>query len=100
MSRAVTPGLHHPPAVDWEWRSLKWRSAPEDFERYVRKRNAFFNQSRTRAALLKGGIVWRLAVEVLGSTVLAFMGPSPAIPNLDSITRGWTDHLPVFQRRR
>ena len=36
-----------------------------DYDAYVRQREALFATPRGRAALLRGGIVWRLAVEML-----------------------------------
>ncbi|KAF8961303.1 hypothetical protein BDZ97DRAFT_1592947, partial [Flammula alnicola] len=47
----------------------------KDYEAYVVRRDAFLCSARGRAALLKGGIVWRLAVEALGFDVV-FDGPS------------------------
>jgi hypothetical protein len=38
----------------------------EDFNAYVYRRDSLLRTPRGRAALLKGGIVWRLAVEVIG----------------------------------
>ncbi len=38
----------------------------EDFNAYVHRRDSLLRTPRGRVALLKGGIVWRLAVEVIG----------------------------------
>ena len=46
-----------------------------DYAEYELIRNTFLREPRGRAALLMGGIVWRLAIEVLG-TAPATDGPS------------------------
>ena len=38
----------------------------EDFNAYIHRRDSLLRSPRGRAALLKGGIVWRLAVETIG----------------------------------
>ena len=46
-----------------------------DYDAYVRERSQLLNSSRGRAALLRGGIVWRLAMETM-SIDYALQGPS------------------------
>jgi hypothetical protein len=46
-----------------------------DYRAYEERRDLFFKQPHARAALLKGGIIWRLAMESIGPDV-AIMGPS------------------------
>jgi hypothetical protein len=50
----------------------------QDYVAYVQERKAILSQPRARAALLQGGIVWRLAQEHL-SLDAALDGPSPAV---------------------
>lgn len=49
-----------------------------DYAEYEDRLLAFLHQPRGRAALLRGGIVWRLAKEVLGNTLneMVLAGPS------------------------
>lgn len=47
-------------------RSAGYVFTVQDFDAYVHRRDALLRSPRGRAALLKGGIVWRLAVEAIG----------------------------------
>jgi hypothetical protein len=47
-----------------------------DYAAYVEARQAFLRLPRGRAALTKGGIVWRLAIEILGDNNAVLEGPS------------------------
>jgi hypothetical protein len=47
----------------------------EDYLAYEEEVHAFLRQLFARAALLQGGIVWRIAVDILGADV-AMLGPS------------------------
>ncbi|HEV7738262.1 MAG TPA: hypothetical protein VGO47_12935 [Chlamydiales bacterium] len=69
-SRAM-PNLPKPmnvylPTIGLGYRPAGYQAGPADYARYVSVRNAFLREPRARAALLKGGIVWRLARGVLG----------------------------------
>ncbi|KAH9920995.1 hypothetical protein B0H21DRAFT_844338 [Amylocystis lapponica] len=79
--------LHSPPRVYLGWREKGWKATPADYRQYEECRNDFFRQERVRAALLKGGIVWRLAVESLGGTSLAMIGPSGDVARYGQILR-------------
>jgi hypothetical protein len=65
-----------------ETRGLGWRTinyAPDAFEyaAYERQRDEFLHGPRGRAALMSGGIVWRLAVDSLGiNNDVVLAGPS------------------------
>jgi hypothetical protein len=50
----------------------------EDYTSYIRERSATLSQPRGRAALLRGGILWRIALEHL-SIDAALEGPSQAV---------------------
>ncbi|TDL14815.1 hypothetical protein BD410DRAFT_693857, partial [Rickenella mellea] len=60
------------------WRNQGWKAQQEDYKSYAVLRDEFLRKPRGRAALLKGGIVWRLAIETLGSTA-ALSGPSQEV---------------------
>ena len=45
------------------WRQFSYEPDAVDYLAYETRRDAFLSQPRARAALLKGGIVWRLARE-------------------------------------
>jgi hypothetical protein len=47
-------------------RSAGYVFTTRDFDAYINRRDALLRSPRGRAALLKGGIVWRLAVETIG----------------------------------
>ncbi|KAF7793552.1 hypothetical protein EIP86_004666 [Pleurotus ostreatoroseus] len=49
----------------------------EDYWMYEERRNSLLAQPRGRAALMKGGIVWRLALEVLDEEVVSFTSGNP-----------------------
>ena len=51
---------------------------PDDYRVYLHRVRCLLSRSKARAALLLGGIVWRIAVEVLGDDAaeLACAGPS------------------------
>ena len=74
-----------------------------DYAVYLRDRESLLLQPRGRAALLQGGIVWRLALETVGMEV-ALEGPSSDVTDyrfgisfssgdLDSGVRYWDDEL-------
>ena len=56
-------------------RSVGYIFTVQDFDVYVHRRDALLRSPQGRAALLKGGIVWRLAVETIG-IVECLEGPS------------------------
>lgn len=74
-----------------------------DYAVYLRDREYFLSQPKGRAALLQGGIVWRLALETVGLDV-ALEGPSSDVTHyrlgisfgsgdLESGVRYWDDEL-------
>jgi hypothetical protein len=54
------------PSVGLGWRELGYKPDPVDYKAYEFKRDAFLRSPHGRAAILTGGIVWRLAIDVLG----------------------------------
>ena len=63
------------------WRPCGFKSTTYDYRQYVAQAYEVLRQPRGRAALLKGGIIWRLALEILGSGAAerAVSGPSEDI---------------------
>jgi len=55
-----------------------YKFAPHDYAAYLHERTAILAQPQGRAALLQGGIVWRLAKESLGLDA-TLQGPSSAV---------------------
>ncbi|KAI1789776.1 hypothetical protein LXA43DRAFT_892236 [Ganoderma leucocontextum] len=71
--------LHPPVQVTLGWRKQDFQPDFWDYKEYQRRAYAILSQPKGRAALLRGGIVWRLALEILGagpSVELAQQGPS------------------------
>ena len=71
-----------------------------DYIAYEEKRNALLRSPKGRAAFLRGGIVWRLAMEVSQSPIDVLSGPSDsALQSGHSFTDTnctyWDDHLTV-----
>ncbi|TDL13642.1 hypothetical protein BD410DRAFT_707328, partial [Rickenella mellea] len=56
-------------------RPPQYKPDAADYAAYEAARDNFLQQGHARAALLKGGIVWRLAVEYLGPNAV-YTGPS------------------------
>jgi hypothetical protein len=76
----------------------------EDYDTYVQQRAVIFTQPRARAALLRGGLIWRLGIETL-SINDALRGPSVAVtvercgfscPISD--VQMWDDDLTPYER--
>ena len=68
--------LPPPPPLNLGWRYPHYQPDHLDYKEYEQRRNAFLSEPRGRVALLTGGIIWRLAMEVLSpDTVL--VGPTP-----------------------
>ena len=87
-------GLSSPPTV-LPIRLSGYEFTTKDYDAYQRQCTAILRQPRGRAALLKGGIVWRLAVEIL-SFDETLQGPSPAVTsdeNRFSVRTGREDIL-------
>ena len=83
FSTRIRRQVHRIPArwdrlIDLGWRNQGWKARQEDYKSYAVLRDEFLRKPRGRAALLKGGIVWRLAIETLGSTA-ALSGPSQEV---------------------
>lgn len=72
-------GLTPPsPALGRRPREFKKFADKKDYRAYEARARALLNEPRGRAALLQGGIVWRIAMELLGEDALerAISGPS------------------------
>jgi hypothetical protein len=65
-----------PPPINLGWRYRTYAPDHLDYKAYERRRNTLLSQPRGRVALLTGGIVWRLAMEVL-SPDMVLVGPTP-----------------------
>ncbi|KAI1783062.1 hypothetical protein LXA43DRAFT_904339 [Ganoderma leucocontextum] len=76
--RRHVPTLLPPVQTVLGWRLPSFEPTAWDYREYECRVHALLSQPKGRAALLRGGIVWRLAVEVLGGNwrELAKMGPS------------------------
>jgi hypothetical protein len=66
------------PYIGLGWRAQNYRPDAADYAAYEMARNAFLRFSHARAALLRGGILWRLAMEALEPND-AVQGPSDHI---------------------
>ena len=60
------------------WRRPNFKATRHDYRQYIAQAYELLHQPRGRGALLCGGIVWRLALEILGSDAAgrAVTGPS------------------------
>jgi hypothetical protein len=80
------------------WRQQGYKPDYADYVAYATTRDSFLRLPHARAALLKGGIVWRLAIEVTGCFA-ALEGPSEhvlkhgAFITLPSGNQFWDDEL-------
>ena len=66
------------PAIYLGWRRFGFQPDGWDYKEYERRARELLSQPRGRSAILRGGIIWRLAVELLGEDCLgeAALGPS------------------------
>lgn len=68
-----------PPIVRSSYRSsTRLPTAEEDYAYYVDTQTSFLSLPRGRAAILRGGIVWRLAIEYLGDRAEHFVAHGPS----------------------
>jgi len=80
------------------WRQQGYKPDYADYVAYATTRDSFLRLPHARAALLKGGIVWRLAIEVTGRFA-ALEGPSEnvlehgSLLTLPSGNQLWDDDL-------
>jgi hypothetical protein len=83
-----------------------YQFTPHDYGAYLRERTAILSQPNGRAALLQGGILWRLALQSL-SPDAALQGPSSAVTanrvgySTDELEEGlalWDDELTVVEK--
>jgi hypothetical protein len=83
-----------------------YQFTPHDYAAYLRERAAILSQPNGRAALLQGGILWRLALQSL-SPDAALQGPSYAVTasrvgySTDELEAGlalWDDELTVVEK--
>lgn len=67
--------------IDLGWRHISCKSGLEDYAAYERRFAAFLvDNPHARAVIMRGGLLWRLAVELLGiddAAAMALTGPSP-----------------------
>lgn len=74
-----TFGTHKPPISPLiSFRPADYKFSARDYQAYVENRTNVLSRPHSRAALLRGGIVWRLAKEHL-SLDAALHGPSSAV---------------------
>ncbi|KAK0430306.1 hypothetical protein EV421DRAFT_1744215 [Armillaria borealis] len=74
-----TFGAHKPPIPPIiSFRPADYKFSARDYQAYVENRTNILNKPHSRAALLQGGIVWRLAKEHL-SLDAALHGPSSTV---------------------
>lgn len=74
---ARTPSHQRVPRTSIPIRLAGYTFTKSDYDAYIRSRSLLLCQPRMRAALMRGGIVWRLAIATMSATdVLA--GPSDA----------------------
>ena len=84
--------LFDPPPVYLGWRRSGFSPDGWDYMEYEQQARELLSQPRGRAAILRGGIVWRLAVELLGEHGLreAGLGPSADV---------WRHGREIFAKR-
>lgn len=86
------------PYIGLGWRSQAYKPDLVDYASYTSARNALLRLPHARAALLKGGILWRLAMEALEAND-ALQGPSDIVYShgcsitSSTGTRLWDDDL-------
>ena len=70
--------LTKPPPEYLGWREPSFEATSQDYCLYEHRALDVLSRPRGRAALLRGGIVWRLAMEILGEAAIdeAVNGPS------------------------
>ena len=63
------------------WRPAGFRADNHDYRAYEERARDILSAPRARAAILRGGIVWRLSVELMGECLIreALQGPSEDI---------------------
>ncbi|EGO28800.1 hypothetical protein SERLADRAFT_406204 [Serpula lacrymans var. lacrymans S7.9] len=71
IEEAATTSVDQLDQYSLGWRPTGYQADYTDYVVYQQKRDTLMSQPRARAALLKGGIVWRLAVESFGWDNLA-----------------------------
>jgi hypothetical protein len=87
------------PSFTLGWRRQCYQPDVKDYAAYVHLRDSFFRQPHARAALLKGGIIWRLAIDSLNFAD-ALAGPSEHVFDYGKCVRAecgdlWDDDLSV-----
>ena len=60
------------------WRDRAWKATTRDYDAYLDHAHDILSQPRGRAALLRGGIVWRLALEILRPQAIWCAGDGPS----------------------
>lgn len=75
---SLPPNYYPKPPVTLGWRPQSLKPVATEYILYENLRNHFLQLPKGRAALLKGGIIWRLALEALGarSEDIVIEGPS------------------------
>ncbi|KAF6748660.1 hypothetical protein DFP72DRAFT_819930 [Ephemerocybe angulata] len=72
-----SPSYQRPPPTSIPVRLPGYVFSKADYDAYVHSRSLLLTQPRMRAALMRGGIVWRLAIATMTSTDV-LSGPSDA----------------------
>ena len=97
------PPMHVHPSLTLGYHSQDYKPGLPEYHYYEHVRKQFCNLPHGRAALLRGGIIWRLALESIGTSaaeVLAFNGPSQEVhqrgipvQDPDTSVTIWDDNL-------
>ncbi|KAH6910964.1 hypothetical protein BKA70DRAFT_1099653 [Coprinopsis sp. MPI-PUGE-AT-0042] len=83
---------YHPLPARLNYRLSKSNFTPQDYDAYEHLRNQMLNHPRMRAALLRGGILWRLAISHLQADD-ALSGPSQSAQLLSAVHPHTSDRL-------
>ncbi|KAF8575676.1 hypothetical protein K439DRAFT_1369267 [Ramaria rubella] len=73
------------------WQPIGYRPMAIDYIAYEAIRNEFFHQPRAWAALMYGGIIWRLAIEHIGPEHV-LIGPTDEVYRNGEVIRPDGDH--------
>ena len=98
LRRPPQPLPQLPRPVNLGWRYSDYQPDHLDYEAYEQRRNALLLEPRGRVVLLTGGIVWRLAMEVLSPDAM-LVGPTPGeygnyvTPSMDPPIVLWDEGL-------
>ena len=73
--------LRPQPSLTLGWRTPSYQPTTTEYGFYEQLRKDFFTRPHSRAAFLKGGLIWRLAIESIGilANELVLNGPSDEV---------------------